>query len=100
MSQNKLLGWKDIPIASIIPEPATAKKYRTGDWRTFRPVIDLDKCIGCLLCWIYCPDASIKVMDVNGKVDRVEIDYEHCKGCGICANECPTKAISMVREEK
>jgi pyruvate ferredoxin oxidoreductase delta subunit len=93
MSQEEMLGWRSIPIGSVIPEPATAKKYKTGDWRVFKPVIDLDKCIGCLLCWIYCPDASIQ--QSNGKV---KVNYDYCKGCGICAEECPVKAIAMMEE--
>lgn len=93
MSSNNNKGWKNIPIAGIITEPSTAKKYKTGDWRTFKPIIDLDKCTGCLFCWIYCPEPSIN--QVNKKV---EIDYDYCKGCGICAEECPVKAINMVEE--
>ncbi|MDK2880068.1 MAG: pyruvate ferredoxin oxidoreductase delta subunit [Thermoanaerobacteraceae bacterium] len=65
---------------------------KTGNWRTVKPVIDLEKCSGCLLCWIFCPEACI------GKNDR-SIDYTYCKGCGICETECPKKAIVMVKEE-
>ncbi|MEM2921308.1 MAG: 4Fe-4S binding protein [Candidatus Bathyarchaeia archaeon] len=72
----------------------TAREYRTGDWRTFKPVIDKEKCINCLLCWISCPEPSINQVE-GGKV---EVDYEFCKGCGICAEECPVKAITMVEE--
>jgi len=59
-----------------------------------KPVIDKNKCINCLLCWIYCPDAS--VIAENGEVKG--FDYEHCKGCGICASECPVQAIKMIPE--
>ncbi|HHV61459.1 MAG TPA: 4Fe-4S binding protein [Firmicutes bacterium] len=91
-------GWKDVPIAGLITEPGTARRYKTGEWRTHRPVWDPEKCINCLLCWIYCPDSAIQVKD--GKV--VGIDLEHCKGCGICAHECPSKvrAINMVLESE
>jgi 2-oxoacid:acceptor oxidoreductase delta subunit (pyruvate/2-ketoisovalerate family) len=57
------------------------------------PIIDKEKCIGCKLCWFYCPEGCIKMVD--GKAD---VDYDYCKGCGICANECPVKAIEMKRE--
>jgi 2-oxoacid:acceptor oxidoreductase delta subunit (pyruvate/2-ketoisovalerate family) len=70
--------------------------YRTGDWRQDRPVLDLERCIHCLFCWLYCPDSAVLVRD--GRV--LGIDYEHCKGCGICAAVCPpkAKAIHMVPE--
>lgn len=89
-------GWKSVPRAALILEPGSADSYETGDWRSERPVFDAQKCIHCLICWVYCPDSSILV--VNDKVTG--IDYKHCKGCGICASECPpkVKAITMVSE--
>ena len=79
--------WKDIPLGGMIPEPGTSHEYNTGNWRTFRPIHDEQKCINCMRCWIMCPDSAIMVEE--GKV--VGIDYDHCKGCGICAFECPDK---------
>ena len=87
-------GWRTIPIGGIILKGGTARKYRTGDWRTFRPIIDLDKCIGCALCWIYCPEPAIEK-----EGGQVKVNYEYCKGCGICMEECPVKAITIVDEE-
>ncbi len=87
-------GWKDIPIGGLILEPGNAINYKTGSWRTFKPIRDEEKCTHCLLCWIYCPDSSIIVED--GKIKG--IDYEHCKGCGICSTQCPVNAIKMVEE--
>ena len=87
-------GWKEIPIGGLIVEPGSARKYNTGDWRTFKPVHDAEKCNSCLLCWVYCPDSAVEVKD--GKM--VGFDYDHCKGCGICAHECPKDAIVMVLE--
>ena len=96
MSRERLLGWREIPIGGIVPEPGTAVEYNTGSWRTYRPVLDKEKCINCMICWISCPDSSIKILD--GKM--IGFDYDHCKGCGICAEECPKKvrAITMVEE--
>lgn len=91
---SALKGWKEIPIAGVPFEPAV--KYKTGDWRVFRPMIDNEKCIKCGLCWMFCPDSSI-IWDGD---NFPTVDYEHCKGCGICAHECPTKAIEMVRDER
>jgi pyruvate ferredoxin oxidoreductase delta subunit len=87
-------GWKDIPIGGMIDKPGSAKDYKTGAWRTFRPVIDKTKCINCLQCWMYCPDSSVVVRD-----QKVEgFDLDHCKGCGICASICPVKCIKMEQE--
>jgi 2-oxoacid:acceptor oxidoreductase delta subunit (pyruvate/2-ketoisovalerate family) len=89
-------GWKELPIGGVIPEGGTSEAYATGGWRTFRPVLDPKKCTNCLICWIFCPDSSIRVVD--GK--HAGFDLAHCKGCGICAEECPSKikAITMVEE--
>jgi len=79
---------------AVIDEPGSSAKTKTGEWRTLKPVVDKKKCIKCGLCWLYCPDACIKI-----KNDGADIDYDYCKGCGICARHCPVKAIKMVREE-
>ncbi|HID96049.1 MAG TPA: ferredoxin [Candidatus Latescibacteria bacterium] len=91
-------GWRDLPCGGVIVEPGSAAEYPTGDWRTYRPTRDENKCTNCLLCWICCPDSSIMVED--GRI--IGIDYKHCKGCGICAQVCPPKikAIMMVEEER
>ncbi len=75
----------------------TAHDYSTGGWRKLRPILDRDKCIDCLICWVMCPDSAILTED--GKLTG--FDMEHCKGCGVCAAECPDKikAISMAVEE-
>lgn len=60
-------------------------------WRVRRPVLDADKCVGCLICWVNCPD---------GVIDKqLHIDLDFCKGCGLCARECPRQAIEMREEE-
>lgn len=90
--------WHELPIAGLILEPGTASRYKTGSWRSRRPIWDEERCIGCLNCWIYCPDSSIIVE--NEKMMGINLDY--CKGCGICANVCPEKvcAIKMEAEKK
>jgi 2-oxoacid:acceptor oxidoreductase delta subunit (pyruvate/2-ketoisovalerate family) len=67
---------------------------KTGSWRNLRPVIDYEKCIRCMICWKFCPDACIHIED-----DKPVIDYQYCKGCVICAVECPKDAISVEKEE-
>lgn len=86
--------YKDLLMAAMIAPTPTSPAYKSGMWRTSRPVIDQSKCIRCLMCWVFCPDMSIK----RGEDDSVEVDYDYCKGCGICVEVCPVKAISMVEE--
>jgi pyruvate ferredoxin oxidoreductase delta subunit len=83
-------------LGAVIPEAGNSIYNETGGWRTFVPEIDVEKCIGCMLCYFYCPDAAIIIE--GGKA--VAVDLAHCKGCGICAHECPPKAITMLLEEK
>jgi pyruvate ferredoxin oxidoreductase delta subunit len=101
------LSWRELPIGGMILEPGNSIARRTGEWRVFRPVIDQDACTRCLVCWMYCPDGVIRVVDTPYRTSKgrlwsftLEIDYEHCKGCGICAEECPVNAIAMVEEVK
>jgi len=90
------LTWKDIEIGSIVTEPGSASQYRTGDWRSQKPIFDLEKCIKCGLCYIYCPEGCISQ---NAEGD-FKADMYYCKGCGICARECPKDVITMVEEEE
>jgi len=67
-----------------------------SSWRVYTPEIDVDKCVGCKNCWIFCPETAIQWDEEKNKP---WIRYEACKGCGVCANECPVNAIEMVRVE-
>ena len=86
----------EIPLGGVIPSNGNTVSYKTGSWRTQRPIFNRSVCTDCLLCWLHCPDDSI-ILE-NGKV--VGIDADHCKGCGICAAECgskPVKALTMAQ---
>lgn len=87
--------WNKHPMGSTIPEAGNAENYKTGGWRSQRPIFYAELCTQCRFCWIYCPDSSI-VANEEGEVTG--IDYDHCKGCGICAVECPKDAIKMEEE--
>ena len=84
-------SYTDIPLTPVSNAPSTVNK--TGLWRVMYPKVDPEKCRKCTLCWKFCPDAAIELVD---GVPVIDLDY--CKGCGICANECPAKCIVMVTE--
>ena len=84
---------QELPITPI--SNVSSERVKTGDWKTFKPVLDEKKCIKCYLCWKYCPDVAIKAEE--GEFPKFDLD--HCKGCGVCSHECPKKAIEMVMEE-
>jgi|TARA_B100001971_G_C18225064_1_gene559816 2-oxoacid:acceptor oxidoreductase delta subunit (pyruvate/2-ketoisovalerate family) len=83
-----------ISAGGVIADPGNTADRLTGDWRVKRPVIELDKCTHCMICWIYCPDSAIEVKE--GRF--IGFDLIHCKGCGICAEECPPNCIDMIEE--
>ena len=79
----------------------TSLGYKTGNWRSERPVIREDECKRCGICADVCPDSVVHAEDEPGRDKPIyHIDYEYCKGCGLCAYECPADAIEMVPEEK
>ncbi len=86
----------EITIGAVLESSGSTSKTKTGAWRSLRPITDMSKCIGCGICWTYCPEGCIK----KAGEKKFEVDLNYCKGCGICANECPGKAITMKMEEK
>ena len=91
-----LKGWSELPPGGAVLA-REAERPRTGGWRTgVKPEVELDTCIDCLLCWLYCPDSAI-VLDGERFAG---FDLDHCKGCELCAEMCPTGAITMVAEEQ
>ncbi len=90
----KLKNAREIEEGTVLKE-GTSKKNKTGNWKTFEPVVDFDKCIHCMKCVMYCPD--ICIFQKNGK--RGKNDLSMCKGCGICAQVCPANAIKMVKRK-
>jgi 2-oxoglutarate ferredoxin oxidoreductase subunit delta len=62
--------------------------------------INIDKCKGCELCTLVCPE---KILEVGKKINSkgyqyIEItDKEKCLGCGMCASICPDVALEVWR---
>ncbi|MEM1525939.1 MAG: 4Fe-4S binding protein [Ignisphaera sp.] len=106
-SEKKLPGWRSIPSAGMVLKPGNFAERPTGDWRIFKPIINQDKCLRCLICWAICPEPAINIVDkpyrtATGKEWKftLEVNYNYCKGCGLCVEECPVKAINFVEEVK
>ena len=72
-----------------------AREFKTGDWRSIRPIFLRDKCKQCGLCFPVCPEDAIPV---NKNMLRENFNYDYCKGCGVCAKVCPFNAIEMKEE--
>jgi len=89
------LTWRDMEVGCVVTSPGSAVQYRTGDWRSQRPIWNYDRCIKCGICYLFCPEACV---NLNPEGDFAA-DLYYCKGCGICARECWTQAITMVEEE-
>ena len=89
--EKKTFGFDDIPESTAF-EAGYLVTVNSG-WRSIRPVVNSEKCTGCMQCYLYCPDGTISVK--NGKA---EIDYDFCKGCGICSKICKLSAINMEEE--
>ena len=91
--EKKTFGFADVPEHTAF-EAGYLVTINAG-WRSIRPVVDNEKCIGCGQCYLYCPDGVIAISD-----GKAVIDYDFCKGCGICETVCKPKAIGMEAERK
>lgn len=95
MNYDPQVSQKDMTPGGVITDPGNSHDFKTGDWRSMRPIWKADACKHCLLCWVVCPDNSILVEDTK----LVGIDYDHCKGCGVCTKQCKFNAFDFVTEE-
>ena len=87
----------ELTIGGNIYTPGNAIEFKTGDWRSVKPVFLSEKCRQCGLCFPVCTDDAIPV---NCDQKREDFNYDYCKGCGICARVCPFGAIVMKEENE
>ena len=106
-----LLGWDEVTQGSVLPsfegnatnivnlkaEERDYSNYNSytatvASWRVQKPVFNIDVCIDCQNCWVWCPDSSILSRDKQ----MLGIDYDHCKGCEVCVEVCPTNPKSLL----
>ena len=98
MNRPKIVSFSPPKSIEAYPMGATYKAghliEENSGWRTFKPVIDYDRCIDCLQCFLVCPDGAIDKSE-----ERIAVDYRFCKGCGICVKQCKVDGIQMVKED-
>ena len=80
VKRKKAVFWK----ASILMPFRRKKKDK--------PVVDLEKCIGCGACQEACPVDGKAVHSGHGS--KAVYDYKKCIRCYCCQEMCPVKAIS------
>ena len=88
--------WRELAFGTTVTEPGSSKYNRTGDWRSSQPVWNLDQCVKCGVCAVFCPEGCIEMQ----REGFPKSDMEYCKGCAICAQECWTGCIAMQEEKE
>jgi len=59
----------------------------------FSAKVDEQKCIGCKICIMTCPDPNVISFIKDRK--KATVNPKRCKGCGLCIMVCPKSALSM-----
>lgn len=91
LRDKKVFAFNDVPENTSFEAGYLVTK--NSGWRSIRPIVNIDKCVGCRQCYMYCPDGVITIAN-----NKAEIDYDFCKGCGICSKICGCSAIKMEAE--
>ena len=60
-----LANIKDLVVGGRIVKAGSSENFPTGDWRSYVPVVDQDKCIGkgCGICAKVCPKKAITMKE-------------------------------------
>jgi len=111
LGAEELVGWDAVTqgvvinsfegdATNIVNMKAEERKYSdfnsytatVASWRVQKPVFNIDVCIDCQNCWVWCPDSAI----ISRDKQMLGIDYDHCKGCEVCVEVCPTNPKSLL----
>jgi Pyruvate/2-oxoacid:ferredoxin oxidoreductase delta subunit len=57
--------------------------------------VAVEKCNGCKICIISCPDPNVIAFLKEQKV--VKVNETRCKGCGLCVSMCPKGVLSVAQ---
>ena len=55
--------------------------------------VDKEKCNGCKLCVLTCPDPNV----ISIKEKKASVEDARCKGCKLCAEVCPDVVIEVYK---
>ncbi len=100
VTQGTILSAFEGDATGIVDLKAEEREYSlhnsytatVASWRVKKPVFNIDVCIDCQNCWVWCPDSSI----ISRDKQMLGIDYDHCKGCEVCVEVCPTNPKSLL----
>lgn len=88
-------------LKHVFKKPATlrypSEKRKPIKGMRGRPIWDIERCVGCELCFRDCPSGAIEMI---GKGSEAEFKHylDRCIFCGWCEEVCPTDAITMTEE--
>lgn len=84
-SPSEIVGraLKNIKPQDELPNPETHSE------------INLEKCVGCGLCFSACRDGGHMAISWDSEKRKPSVDEEKCTGCAMCMQVCPVDAIKM-----
>lgn len=59
---------------------------------------DLDRCVGCGLCYIVCRDAGGQALEWDSEDRRPKLTEDKCLSCMICSFICPVEGLITYKE--
>ena len=80
LREKTSFGFADVPEATCYEAGYLVTK--NAGWRSIRPVIDAQRCVGCYQCYLYCPDGVIRIEDGKAVVVRYIASTSVCDTVG------------------